>query len=294
MQRTLRCDFYQIVPARKSSLPLDRVLMGLLSLDSDSRNLDEFGVVFRMDPVVGTKHRIFGDLVRIRMDDLPEKCNRNGKKEPLTLDEDEGLGESNAFMIDSDRSILAIQRNKFGVSPNSLCRFIFEKTNRDGEFQFDPILTGSGLQKLKNLSTIRKMEIRLARVDPKHGLDSNQSISKTVDILNEYGGAYVNLTLSMSHKSGSMDKGKILRAFKEMVSKVDQPSVEKFIISGYNDEDSDGKNEIVDLLADRIGYRALIEVEEGSKKSIPYLKRKRFIEEAFASCGAEIRHVLGS
>lgn len=290
MEKTLKCDFFQIEPARQSALPLDRLLTDLLALDSDSKNLEEFQTVFRMDPITGTSHRIYGDLVRIRMDDLPEKCDKNGKKEPLSLDEDEGLGESNAFMIDSDRGILAIQRNKFGVSPGTLCRYLLEKSNRDGAYHFNPILSGSGLQKLKKLSTIRRIEIRLARVAPQHGLQPNQSISRTVDILNEYGGAYLNLTLSMSHSPGSMDKPKLLRFIRDAFSSADHPPVEKFLITGYDDDNGDGKNDIIDLLADRINYKSLIEV--GSKKSIPYNKRKKFVEEAFSECGAEIRHVL--
>jgi hypothetical protein len=62
MEKTLKCDFFQIEAARQSALPLDRLLTDLLALDSDSKNLEEFQTVFRMDPITGTRHRIYGDL----------------------------------------------------------------------------------------------------------------------------------------------------------------------------------------------------------------------------------------
>lgn len=288
MRKNLKCDFFEVQPKRNGVMPLKDALQSLINLGSNQRTFEEFDLVCRMDSLTGTNHRIHGDLVRIRMTDLPERCNKRGRKIPLQLEDDEGLGESNAFMLDSDRNILAIQKNKFGISPNSFVRYIHDKTNGNGDYVFFPILSQNGMIKLRDLTTVRKIEVQFGKVDSAHVVSPNHSFGQATKILNQFEGAYINLTLSMSHNQGTMNKGKLMRSVRELFSRgrSNDASIEKFKIDGY---DTDGKDEIIDLLADKISYKSTIEVAE--RKAIPYTKRKRFIEEAFEDRGEEIRRV---
>jgi hypothetical protein len=78
-----------------------------------------------------------GEMVRIRMDTLPRKASLDGALEDLDFGDDEGLGEETAFLYHPPTRILAIQRNRTGVSASSLVWYFKEKGQIDRPIQLE-------------------------------------------------------------------------------------------------------------------------------------------------------------
>ena len=92
--------------------------------DDKSRTKDIGGVPFRMQELQKSGRYWDGDIVRIRMDDLPVIISRDGEVEEFDVDDDEGVGEETALRFDPKTRILAIQSNRSGASPSRLARYL--------------------------------------------------------------------------------------------------------------------------------------------------------------------------
>src|SRR5580704_9270886 len=93
----------------------------------DGRNLEIGPDPARLQESGIWNHCHEGEMVRIRMDMLPRKASLDGALEDLDFEDDEGLGEETAFLYHPPTQVLALQRNRSGVSASGLAWYVKEK-----------------------------------------------------------------------------------------------------------------------------------------------------------------------
>jgi hypothetical protein len=123
MPKTIKIDFFKVTMPDDAAVTFEAHLDAIqqIPLQDDARTRSLRGDPVRLQQLHHRAGCVEGDMVRTRMDSLPEKSNVDtGELTPLDLREEEGLGEETAFLYDPPSRCLAIQRNRYSVSASAL------------------------------------------------------------------------------------------------------------------------------------------------------------------------------
>lgn len=256
MAKNINVDFYRVSGTNGQLIQFDNIVRQINNTpNNENRNLNIRGVPFRLNQAQECPAHagITAEMVRIRMDNLPARASLSGQIRPLELDDDEGVGEETAFLYHAPRRILAIQRNKMGVSAAQVAHYFAVKANLEGYIHFDPILEMDTMVRFAQVETVRKLEINIAGGQDGQILrDIGLGIGSTVDMIEQLGAPNVNISLSMGHNNGSMFTEPVKTVVTRLLQTVadDTSNITKLRLSGRAaDEDS---MPILDLLEDRM------------------------------------------
>lgn len=262
--------------------------------EGNNRNCDFYGNPIRLQEMhLSDEHQglIIGDMVKIRLDDFPPKTKINGEQEDVELDDDEGFGESTAFIFDSNINVLIMQRNRTAVTESGFAKYFTEKGRTSSAILLNPILKDNALERIENLSEYRKFEITLSDTNSLSGQAKiGHTLSKMVDYSNIFNGQKVSIIVSMGHKRGSLTNIKTLARNLIELSSNCYGNVEKVQISGK--EGSGDPIEIIDLLEFKVMDSKSIEIVRNYEESrkirqnallASYRDNKEALEERFRS-----------
>jgi hypothetical protein len=117
-------DFYRVSITHPNGSRLERLLDQTIASPAGTRNVNRDRNYIRLQE--GSAHGQFwyGEMIRIRMEELPMKAALSGTVESLDLEKDEGLGEGTAFLYHIPSRIFALQRNRMGVSASSFAYYM--------------------------------------------------------------------------------------------------------------------------------------------------------------------------
>jgi len=192
-------------------------------------------------------------FTRVRMDGLPPKTGLDGRREELDLDEDEGLGEDLAIAYDKTLKVVAIQRNRFSLSPSNILQYISHYFE-DVHIAINPIMSQDALERYARQSILRKARVKLASTTNLSFLrDKDISENERIMIQQILASPYVDLIFSVGHKKGGLPEwikklvGKFIKEFQS-----GKDSIINIQITGKEDDDSE--SEYIDLLKERLTY----------------------------------------
>lgn len=210
------------------------------------------------------QHVIIGELVKIRMDNIPPAISISGEETALPLTSDQGLAERTMFLFDPSLNILCYQANRYAVS---LSRFLWLlkqglKKHYDRE-DINPdaivILERDAFEKVNKMSVIRKLSVGIAI--PKNGaayVSDHGALKALAKIADSTDGTHANIEIS----SGRSPKGLKLHEIIDIVQKAlhikaqDDEQVKKLSIWG---KDSNDARLQIDLLQYRLqDYRDVL------------------------------------
>jgi hypothetical protein len=211
----------------------------------------------------------------------------------LDFEEDEGLGHQSAFRYDSNRRILALQGNRTGVGYHRFSAYlnkVMSDLGHEVEVSIHPIVQQAAANKaLSRGAVFRKIVFTvhdpeavgdtLERLEPRQsliGLFSRQSRGSNA--------ARLTVELSVGHSDRELDQNivqRIIRSFSEHGAEI---SVSKLRASGY----FDGENEELNLLPTKLSWAREVNLE---RRSLSYLNRARWVEEASEAVREELRAV---
>jgi hypothetical protein len=128
-KKNIRVDFYKVI-----------ISGGLLDLRDLLKHVDQSPVneersfwinkksVVRLKEVSYDADFCFGDMVRIKMDDLPTKSSINSNHDELIqLNTDEGIGTGTAFLYHSPSRILLMQSVSSGVNSSNFSKYFMRQ-----------------------------------------------------------------------------------------------------------------------------------------------------------------------
>lgn len=113
MSKTLNIDFFKVVMPSNINLAFGEVLQKVITLPAEQRfkvvRLHHLSV---HEANFGWQQTWEGEIICIRMDNVPAKADLAGKIEDFKLADNEGIGEQSAFIYHPNTNIMLLQSNK--------------------------------------------------------------------------------------------------------------------------------------------------------------------------------------
>lgn len=106
----------------------------------------------------------FGNITKIRMDEYVVKTKLSGQRNPVDLEEDEGIGRESAFAYNEYYNVIVLQRNKNTISSDSLAAYI-EKVTKCFPLSLDIVLQKDALKKFESAENYKTVDIKIAKPD---------------------------------------------------------------------------------------------------------------------------------
>jgi hypothetical protein len=246
----------------------------------DTRNLEIGANPARLQESAVWNHCHEGEMVRIRMEMLPRKASLDGTLEDLNFNEDEGLGEETAFLYHPPTRVLAMQRNRTGVSASALAWYFKEKGRIEEPIDIAPVLQRGVMERLAQIQLVRRLEISVAGLD--RGLilqNRGHGVADIVRLSEELRAPKVSISLSMGHqRRGGLILEQVLaiaRNLRELAGD-HRDEVQKIEIAGIDAAD---EKIVLDLIEDRMTDIQLVQPE--ASRTIPYRARRNAVREAW-------------
>jgi len=294
MPKIVKIDFYKVVLPDGSGTTFEALLdrIAQIPLHDDVRTRDIHGDPVRLQELRHHVGWVEGDMVRTRMDNLPQKSNiETGQLGLLDLDDDEGLGEEAAFLYDPGTHCLTIQRNRYGVSANAFAIYCTEIGRFEDIIQLEPIISADAVARLQEFRRVNRLEIRVAGLEGGQALrDTPYSLGHIARFADEYAGPIVNIEVSMGHRRGSLLPERVrgvvdwLRAqFRE--GAMDVRKIEVAGRAAPGDE-----TQVLDLLESRIVEQRTVEMNQN--RVVTYATRRNALRSAWDAQRDRIRAIL--
>ncbi len=191
------------------------------------------------------------EFLKLRETNIPNKAKINSVAEPISLDDDEYIGENVNALYDKEMYILALQRNKFSLSVSAIECYINKIWGSDEgiEIYLRPILPQSAYELVKKKGAYRKIEVRFNDVRHSFFDESAKSPMKEVfKSLREYGCIGAEVSLSMGRSQNDFLNGKTVNdTIDDIYNNKDSFSRAEI----HYKDDIDDTIEILDLFADK-------------------------------------------
>lgn len=293
MEKRINVEFYQLIMPDGCGVLFEQVFDRISSFDLPARQHRSRGVPIRIETTSASAATREGDILKIRMENLPQKVPLNAPAGPLDLSDNEGLGEETAFLYDCALKVLVIQRNQFGVLPSAFARYFSEKHDLEGVIELKLILQEDAMKRLAGMREYRKFIVRIAAPgNAQIFQDIGLSPTSMLELMDEAPRAAVSVDLSMGRISGSLSADGVRRLatelYQKIASRVRKDESYKIKVIG---QDVDQESRVIDLLCDRMVETCKIET---TGRSIHYTDRKRAVREAWKSRRTELTRILRS
>lgn len=281
-----KTEFYQI-DTDPNTILFETLLGQIDALPLRQRNFTMNGVPFRLQEYNVNGTEVSGDLVRIRMDTLPVKAALGGQLQAINLAADEGIGEETAFVYKTDTSVLALQRNRMGMSAYRFAEYVERITNRQAGITPLPILKRAVNQRLQRARTIRSVKCRFLRPTNQHP----QSVGGVIDAMENVGAATISLELSMGHQRGSLIRAAVTNLIREaqQLLRPDNREAIQSIKVAVKDGDND-PGYIIDMIKDTLVDER--NLGRGHRRHLTYTARLEYLRAALTSQATDLRDVV--
>lgn len=283
MSKNLTVDFFKIGISQPSTLNFHQILEKTAKTSPDQRpQIVRVHHIYVFTIQYGWQDTWEGEIVRLRMDNIPVKGNLSGGIENFQLAKDEGIGEQSAFIYHRTTGILALQTNKHGVSPGDFARYFELMAGSNISITLDPVLQIDAMQRLANIKEVNKFEVRIASLSNMSIFDNGEyGVEEIVKLTKAFEAPSVVLELKASRNKHhqSLAKNTVVKAAQALLrsSHLKQNKVSTIRVSGASDED---EHIFIDLLRDKM--RESIPVQNpGKTRNIPYVNRQLALQEAW-------------
>ncbi|MCC6493497.1 MAG: hypothetical protein IT424_10795 [Pirellulales bacterium] len=287
----MKIDFFSI--EGPDGFDLNGVLNAVNQTPNDNARVQELAdVPFRVQTLQHSRGIWVGEIIRIRMNDVPIICGLDGRVDEVDLEDDEGIGEETAFLIHPATRVLAIQRNRMGVSPSRLMQYFARFAGVDGIFAH-PVLKPDVAVALNRLQIVRKMHVRFAGItNPKLLTAHNPNTADAIAILNDTA-PVIDITVAMGRQRGSLSVQAIRAAARRFLtwSRAAAPpgDIMALKIEGTFDDDSPAD---LNLLEYRLTEQADVVPDPHSRRLL-YEDRASSLRAAFARNKDDLEEMFG-
>ncbi len=282
MSPTLKIDFYRVSMPENCPLSFEQAIAQVASMSPDSaRNLQIKSHFIRLLEANQGPNYWEGDIIRIRMDEMPLKASLSGPVTPLNLAEDEGIGEETAFYYHPPSRVLLFQYNRHGVSASMASYYFRRKADIEGDIVLEPVLQEDVLLRLARMCIFRKFVFRVAGEQNAQVFQGQgHGVGALTDLIHQFQAPTIEVTLSLGRKrQGSLG----LQAVRDTIAQMlrfaagSQPQVERLQIAGREGEEDDIR--FIDLLRDRM--TEMVEVSLDASRRVPPTERRRALRDAW-------------
>lgn len=216
--RKIRVEYYQVVKAYENSqksskeklFDLEALLLKADQSTLENRTFEYYQEEARLDKMKfnTVDNYWYLNFIRLRQTKIPSKARKNEEAEPLTLLDDEYIGEDVTAIYDVKNHILALQRNRDSLSASGIEDYLSKLLGVEGEeICLHPIAPLNIQEKLNKAKIYRKITMKFANIPTScFKGDKNSSFGKLLDYFSNFSANCATLTISLGHiKRGSLD-----------------------------------------------------------------------------------------
>lgn len=236
----INIDFYRVTIPRGGSL--DAVFAAICKTGCNAkRNIEVNAAPVRLQEG-GSVAGDFcaGDMIRLQMEGWPSNAGLDGTSEPLSLGKDRGLGHETAFLYYIPWKILLMERNRSGVSPAAMARYIEKHGGFEQPVHLDPVPLSTAEKQLTNFKKFRRLRVRVASVGRVNAIkNDDDSTSKVMGLLQGMSTPatstpVVDVMFSVNGpRHDSLDAGGVIRTIRNVLKiPADEAVVERLEVSG--------------------------------------------------------------
>ena len=278
--RTLHADFFTVETER---CDFANILETVNRMSGQARNIvTSGGDPIRLKKLLiqsERRNRFFaGDMVKIRMTNLPTRIDQRGSEREIDFHADEGIGEETAFFFDEERSTLVLQRNRNGVSFAGFEDYFAHFAGKSGRFQLLPMISDTALEQLRRSPRIGKFELEVTPTVSRMDIQASQSLSGAISLMEQVAGEKVSVTIGVKpHSRRSLSLSPVVQKVQELLRIRERYPNDVRKLRAYA-EDEDRKMAMLDLLVNRIRADDRVSYDENRRISfdarIDFLKKQ--------------------
>lgn len=208
--KKIRIEYYQVVKIRNDG---DETTVGNFDLVDLIEQVDRLSYKDKMRDYYGDKARInnqyyssnkkywFMEFIRMRQFNIPSISKEDEKSEPMSLEEDEYIGENVVALYDPENHILALQRNRDSLSAAGLEKYFNDLYNNDSYMiQLRPFKNDNARQRIEAANSYQKLTVRFAKtVNETFKGQEDCSIGRLIKAIAPFEGNAATLTISMGN-----------------------------------------------------------------------------------------------
>lgn len=215
-----------------------------------------------------------GHIVRLRMNSLPDKAGFDEPIQSIGFSEEEGVGESAAFIFQKQSTVLLLERNRNAVTTFTFATFFKQLGEVPGEINLHPILQHDVYQKVFDAKVLRKLIVQLAGPDNIGAAvaEMEPSVHEMLKARQSLKAPIAEFTYSVGQqRKAGLDLQRVLGTVKDFLTlhQGEETQVEKLIVHGSSGPHGDFA---VDLLESRLNGKDVVETT--IERRIPYERRR--------------------
>jgi hypothetical protein len=288
----MKFDFYEVVLPRTTPQVFEQLIDMLHSSTNDESRVVEYydQTLIRFQHGLKENDLYVGEMLRIRMQQIPSKAKVSGEVNPIDLASNEGVGEPTMFLFDPITRTIVIQKSQAGVAPTAI-RHYFEAKTKVVPMSFNPRLQKETMQKLGRMRQVKALEVTVASVTDTSFLQGRvSSVGQALSAINGLGAPTISLKISAGRgKRADLGAAAKEEAHAMLDLNTHLPgAVQKLVITG--DIEGLDKPDPLDLLEDKMIER--IELPPLTGRGYSYGDRKNAIFEAWERRKVEILSMI--
>ena len=290
MARKLTVDFYRVDVSGGSDF--QRLLAEVSALPPEERNRTGSSSPIRLQEYTRNGDVMEGDMLKIRMDEVPIKASLYGSTRFIDLNDDEGIGEETAFYYYAPWRILLLQRNRHAVSASAFTWYFNHIADGGPIIELIPILRSDVLQRLARMTIMRKLDVRIAGVENAEIFrGEGYGVGAIIDLKDAFSAPNVSVSVSMGRRRGSLLLERVRETITGLlrISGHDDRHLKKLAVEAQ--EDYTSTTELLDILKSRIIEQ--IDIDPTVDRRLPYERRKEALREVFSRRRTELRQMFG-
>ncbi|MEM4721395.1 MAG: DUF6731 family protein [Candidatus Methanomethylicaceae archaeon] len=262
-------------------ISFEQAIAQVANISPESRNLQIKSHFIRLLEAHQGPNYWEGDLIRIRMDEMPLKASLAGPVTPLDLADDEGVGEETAFYYHPPSRVLLFQYNRHSVSASMASYYFRRMAGIEGDIVLEPVLQEDVLVRLARMRIFRKFIFKVSGEQNAQVFQGQgHGVGALTDLIHQFQAPTIEVTLSLGRKRrGSLG----LQAVKDTIERLlrfaagSHPQVERLQIAGREGDGDDIR--FIDLLKDRM--IEMVHVPLDASRRVPPMERRRALQSAW-------------
>lgn len=278
MAITTKFDFFRVYMPENTTRTFEQIVAEIAGIqDRRQRNITLNQSPVRLQECTDSPEQIEGDMVRIRMNDLPTRASLQGEVNNLELTEDEGAGEHTAFLYFKAWKVLVLQRNRPGVTASSFVDYFEQKSNAI-PITVQPVLRLDTMQKLNSLQTISALDVTVAPLQNAQIFrDQGNTLKQMLGICEDLRAPRLHLKASIGKQRTSLNVEAVKDAILKFLRiRANTEQVKKLCVSGKYD---DRVGETLDLLKHSMCESR--DIEEDEHRKLSYADRISAVKSVF-------------
>jgi hypothetical protein len=289
--KTIRVDFYKVTVSGEWS-----EFEGFLRHVASSMSHREQAFKINKSSVIRLREIHFdsdfcsGDMVKIKMDDLPTKSSISSNyDENIQLGVDEGIGTGTAFLYHLPSKILLIQSVSSGVSVSNFSKyFMSQYPSGKSSVVLYPIIRQDALKIVEGMIRIRSFDIKFANIDRKESIPNSEdfSVESAIDLATYYDAPSVEVQIGVGRdKSRNLLMDNVRKTFDWILKMKNKGeiNVSKARITGV---DEDSVTKVIDLLECTIREEIKVSCPE---RTVEFWRRKNALHMAWDKRKEELK-----